>query len=52
MRYLMTKKKAEKMVKIIGNKYFNEGAEIKINFIDNARLLEGTINVGSKYSYK
>ena len=37
MRYLMTKKKAEKMVKLIGNKYFNEGAEIKINFIDNAR---------------
>lgn len=37
MRYLMTKKKAEKMVKLIGNKYFNEDAEIKINFIDNAK---------------
>lgn len=37
MRYLMTKKKAEKMVGLISNKYFNEGAEIKINFIDNAR---------------
>lgn len=36
MRYLMTKKKAEKMVRLISNKYFNEGAEIKINFIDNA----------------
>ena len=36
MRYLMTKKKAEKMVRLISNKYFNKGAEIKINFIDNA----------------